>query len=129
MTTTTARRVTLAVAALGVSGVIAAPAPAIADPAPQKIVLDYSKGKCAKTTLTARSGVPTTLEINTSDNFTDDAKIDMQGNRIALPDTYAAVTTKVDLGIPGPSAIPFTVSGSEWPGSAGTGCTGWILIA
>ncbi|MEV6774104.1 hypothetical protein AB0N05_36265 [Nocardia sp. NPDC051030] len=122
------RRVTLLVAALGLSGALAAPAPALAD-GPQRIVLDYTKGKCAKTTLTARSGVPTTLEINTSDNFTDDAKIDMQGNRIALPDTYAKQTTTVDLGVPGPAAIPFTVSGSEWPGSTGTGCTGWILIA
>ncbi|WP_405490071.1 hypothetical protein [Nocardia sp. NBC_00511] len=125
--TTVFRRIALIALALGVSGVLAAPAGA--DPAPQRITLDYTKGHCGQTTLMAHSFVPTTLEITTSNNFTDDAKIDMQGNRTPLPDTYGAVTTKVDLGSPMPGAIPFQVSGSEWPGSAGTGCSGWIIIA
>ncbi|WP_067715188.1 hypothetical protein [Nocardia yamanashiensis] len=123
------RRVTL-LAALGVAGLFLAPVSAFADaPQPQKLTLDYSKGKCGQTTIMARSGVPTTLEINTSDNFTDDARIEMQGNRVNLPDTYKPVTTQVDLGVPGPGAIPFKVSGSEWPGSVGTGCEGYIIIA
>ncbi|GAB2563536.1 hypothetical protein [Nocardia heshunensis] len=123
----TVYRVTLAALACAVS--VALAAPASADAAPQRITLDYSKGKCAQTTLTAHSFTPTTLEITTSNNFTDDAKIDMNGQRVALPDTYGAQTTKIDLGTPMPGAIPFKVSGSEWPGSAGTGCEGWIIVA
>ncbi|BEK90653.1 hypothetical protein GCM10010198_38870 [Nocardia seriolae] len=121
------RRITLGMLACAMSGAFAAPASA--DAAPQRLTLDYSKGKCAQTTLTARSFTPTTLEVTTSNNFTDDAKIDMNGQRVALPDTYAAQTTKIDLGTPMPGAIPFKVSGSDWPGSAGTGCEGWIIIA
>ncbi|MFE3190918.1 hypothetical protein ACFXHA_18040 [Nocardia sp. NPDC059240] len=123
----TVYRVTLAALACAVS--VALAAPASADAAPQRITLDYSKGRCAQTTLTAHSFAPTTLEITTSNNFTDDAKIDMNGQRVALPDTYGAQTTKIDLGTPMPGAIPFKVSGSEWPGSAGTGCEGWIIVA
>ncbi|MGW4248432.1 hypothetical protein [Nocardia sp. NPDC004722] len=123
----TVYRITLAALAGAVS--VALAAPASADAAPQRITLDYSKGRCAQTTLTAHSFTPTTLEITTSNNFTDDAKIDMNGQRVALPDTYGAQTTKIDLGTPMPGAIPFKVSGSEWPGSAGTGCEGWIIVA
>ncbi|MVU75768.1 hypothetical protein GPX89_00740 [Nocardia sp. ET3-3] len=127
MKTVYLRRIALAALACAVSGAFAAPASA--DAAPQRITLDYSKGKCAQTTLMAHSMTPTTLEITTSNNFTDDAKIDLNGQRVALPDTYGAQTTKVDLGSPMPGAIPFKVSGSEWPGSAGTGCEGWIIVA
>ncbi|MET8427486.1 hypothetical protein [Nocardia sp. NPDC004860] len=121
------RRIALATLACAVSGAFAAPASA--DAAPQRITLDYSKGRCAQTTLLAHSFTPTTLEITTSNNFTDDAKIDMNGQRTPLPDTYGAQTTQIDLGTPMPGVIPFEVSGSEWPGSAGTGCKGWIIIA
>ncbi|MFE4455986.1 hypothetical protein ACFROC_01390 [Nocardia tengchongensis] len=121
------RRITLAATACALSGVLAAPA--AADTAPQRITLDYTKGRCGQTTLMAHSFTPTTLEITTSSNFTDDAKIDMAGQRTPLPDTYGAVTTTVDLGTPMPGAIPFEVSGSEWPGSMGTGCKGWIIVA
>ncbi|MEC3920532.1 hypothetical protein [Nocardia sp. CDC160] len=127
MKTVYLRRMTLAALACAVTGALAAPASA--DAAPQRITLDYSKGRCGQTTLMAHSFTPTTLEITTSNNFTDDAKIDMNGTRTPLPDTYAAQTTKIDLGTPMPGAIPFKVSGSEWPGSAGTGCEGWIIIA
>ncbi|GAB2444827.1 hypothetical protein [Nocardia tengchongensis] len=121
------RRITLAATACALSGVLAAPA--AADTAPQRITLDYTKGRCGQTTLMAHSFTPTTLEITTSSNFTDDAKIDMAGQRTPLPDTYGAVTTAVDLGTPMPGVIPFEVSGSEWPGSMGTGCKGWIIVA
>ncbi|MEC3956809.1 hypothetical protein VMT65_27490 [Nocardia sp. CDC153] len=127
MKTVYLRRMTLAALACAVTGALAAPASA--DAAPQRITLDYSKGRCGQTTLMAHSFTPTTLEITTSNNFTDDAKIDMNGARTPLPDTYAAQTTKIDLGTPMPGAIPFKVSGSEWPGSAGTGCEGWIIVA
>ncbi|QLY30545.1 hypothetical protein [Nocardia huaxiensis] len=123
------RRVVLATAVLGLCGAISAPA-ALAENS-QRIVLDYSKGKCSKTTLLARSGVPTTLEITTSSNFTDDSNFDMPsaGRRAPLPDTYQPVTTKVDLGVPGPGVHRFKVTGSAWPGSVGTGCEGVLLIA
>ncbi|MFI1917384.1 hypothetical protein [Nocardia sp. NPDC020380] len=130
MNTVHFRRVTLAAIALGCAAVLAAPAPtAMADAAPQKITLDYQKGRCGATTLHASSFTPTTLEITTSNNFTDDAKIDMAGKVTPLPDTYKSVTTTVDLGTPIPGAIPFRVSGSDWPGSSGTGCEGWIIVA
>ncbi|MEU1431944.1 hypothetical protein ABZ412_33250 [Nocardia sp. NPDC005746] len=127
MKTVYVRRITLAATACALSGALAAPA--AADAAPQKITLDYAKGRCGQTTLLAHSFTPTTLEITTSSNFTDDAKIDMAGKRTPLPDTYGAVTTTVDLGTPMPGAIPFEVSGSDWPGSLGTGCKGWIIVA
>ncbi|MBL1078228.1 hypothetical protein JK358_27850 [Nocardia sp. 2] len=122
------RTVVLATAVLGLCGAVAAPS-ASADS--QRIVLDYSKGKCSKTTLLARSGMPTTLEITTSSNFTDDANFDMpsHGTHTALPDTYVPVTTKVDLGTPGPGVHRFKVTGSQWPGSLGTGCEGVLVIA
>ncbi|WP_157514248.1 hypothetical protein [Nocardia concava] len=128
MKTVYLRRAALAALACAVSGGLAAPASA-ADAGSQKITLDYAKGKCGQTTLMAHSFTPTTLEITTSNNFTDDAKIDMNGQRTPLPDTYGAQTTRIDLGSPMPGAIPFEVSGSEWPGSAGTGCKGWIIVA
>ncbi|GAB4583684.1 hypothetical protein Ntsu_15160 [Nocardia sp. IFM 10818] len=122
------RRVTLTAAALGLAGALVAPGASATEPA-QRIVLDFAKGKCGKTTLLARSGVPTTLEINTSDNFTDGAVIELPGTSVALPDTYRPVTTTVDLGVPGPGVLNFKVSSPEWPGSAGTGCTGRIVLS
>ncbi|WP_157554856.1 hypothetical protein [Nocardia crassostreae] len=121
-------RATLTVSALGLAGAFLAPGAAATEPA-QKIALDFAKGRCGKTTLLARSGVPTTLEITTSDNFTDGAVIELPGNAVALPDTYRPVTTSVDLGVPGPGVMNFKVSSPEWPGSAGTGCTGRIVLS
>ncbi|WP_067813619.1 cupredoxin domain-containing protein [Nocardia inohanensis] len=122
-------RTAWAIPAAAATALALASSPAAAD-APPVLQLGFHNGYCSTTELSVPAGTPFFIDLDTTNQFTDQSefRIPSLGIRTILPSAYFNPHARVEVPAQPTGSIPFELMTPTVSGSAGKGCWGTIHV-